>query len=380
MYSRLLEPEKSKSFFLFGPRGSGKSSWLRARFEDAIYIDLLEARIFNELLANPQRLESYVPEGNKKWILLDEVQKVPALLDEVHRLIERKKWKFVLTGSSARKLKKAQANLLAGRALTHFMYPLTAEELGSDFDLAHSLKYGCLPSVYVYDKPADYLQSYVRTYLQEEVQQEGLTRNLSSFSRFLEAASFSQASVLNISEVARECSIERKVVENYFQILEDLLLAFRLPSFTKRAKRRLQQHPKFYLFDTGVYRSLRPSGPLDRSEEIEGHAIETLCLQEIRALNDYKKLGYQIYYWRTSTGLEVDFVLYGHAGIKAIAVKRSNRITSSDLAGLRAFLGDYPGAKAYLIYGGDRRRYEGEIALIPMKEFFNKTLEFVGTH
>jgi predicted AAA+ superfamily ATPase len=366
MYSRLIKSPENKSFFLFGPRGTGKTTWVKQAFPNAVYIDLLESRLFNDLLADPQRLVNFIPNNFNDWIIIDEVQKIPELLNEVHRLIEKHKYKFILTGSSARKLRRKGPNLLAGRALNYSMHPLTAIELGKDFDLNHSLMFGNLPSVYVESNPKDYLESYITTYLQEEIQQEGLTRNLGRFSRFLEAASFSQGSVLNILEVSRECAIERKVVENYFTILEDLLLAYRVPIFTKRAKRRLVAHPKFYFFDVGIYRTLRPIGPLDAPEEVEGISFESLLFQELKAINDYYGLGYKIYYWRTSNNLEVDFVLYGERGLKAFEIKRRGRVPSSELRGLKAFLKDYPTAKAYYIYGAERRMSEGDIDIIPL--------------
>ena len=198
MYSRILNPPSNKSFFLFGPRGTGKSSWVKGKFPAALYLDLLESEVHNDLLAHPQRLEKMIPAGFNDWIILDEVQKIPELLDEVHRLIEKHRYKFVLTGSSARKLRKKGVNLLAGRALTYHMHPLTTAELGGDFRLDHSLAFGHLPCAYTENDPKRYLDSYVKTYLLEEVQQEGLTRNLGAFSRFLEAPSFSQGSALNI--------------------------------------------------------------------------------------------------------------------------------------------------------------------------------------
>jgi predicted AAA+ superfamily ATPase len=366
MYPRIINYPKNKSFFLFGPRGTGKTSWVKKQFPGALYLDLLQAELFNDLLARPNLLEKMIPEGHNDWIILDEVQRVPELLFEVHRLIEGKGYKFILTGSSARKLRKKGVNLLGGRAITLHMHPLTAAELGDDFDLEHSLKFGQLPCAYTEAEPQKYLESYVSTYLREEVQQEGLTRNLGAFSRFLEAASFSQASPLNISAVARECAVDRKNVQNYFSILEDMLLSVTTETFTKRAKRRIIAHPKFYFFDAGVYMTLRPMGPLDRPEEATGISLETLLLQELRAMNDYDDLGYTIHYWRTSNNIEVDFVLYGNKGIRAFEVKRTGRIRNEDTRGLKAFLKDYPAAKAYLIYGGDRRLNDGQIEIVPM--------------
>ncbi len=367
MYSRLIEPPKNKSFFLFGPRGTGKTTWVKARFPKAVYVDLLEAEVFNDLLANPQRLESLIPKDFDDWIIIDEVQRIPELLNEVHRLIEKSRYKFILTGSSARKIRRKGVNLLAGRALSHRLYPLTAAELGKDFDFKHSLTYGHLPCVYTEENPKAYLESYVKTYLEQEVQQEGFTRNIGAFSRFLESASFSQGAVLNISAVARDCSIERKVVENYFTILEDLLIGYRIPVFAKRAKRRLVSHPKFYFFDTGLYRTVRPAGPLDTPEEISGPALETLFLQEMQAVNDYLKLGYSIFYWMTSNRTEVDFVLYGDRGIKAFEIKRTGKISLSMLKGLKAFQRDYRGAKLYLLYGGERYLREHDIEVLPIQ-------------
>ena len=379
MYSRLLRPPLGKSFFLFGPRGTGKSTWVREKFPQAVYLDLLEAEIYNDLMANPQRLENLIPKGHEDWIVLDEVQKIPALLNEVHRLIEKNKnYRFVLTGSSARRLRHRGVNLLAGRALTYAMYPMTAFELSTDFNLEKSVQNGHLPSVFREPEPKKYLESYVRTYLKEEVQEEGLTRNLGAFSRFLEAASFSQGSVLTITEVSRECSVERKVVENYFSIVEDLLIGVRLPIFAKKAKRRMAAHPKFYFFDVGVYRTLRPAGPLDRPEEIEGAVYETLFFQELRAINDYFALGYDLSYWRTSNDIEVDFVLYGKKGIKAFEVKRTGKVRGDDLRGLKAFLKDYPQAEAHLIYGGDRRMREGEIEILPMADCLKGLPQILG--
>lgn len=329
---------------------------------------MLEFDLYNDLLARPGRLESLIPPGFSDWIILDEIQRIPDLLNEVHRLIENLNLTFVLTGSSARTLRKKGVNLLAGRALTYRMYPLTTIELGNDFKLVNSLKWGHLPSISSEIEPGLYLKAYVQTYLREEVLQEGLTRNLGSFSRFLETASFSQGAVLNISEIAREAGIERMRVTSYFSILEDLLLASRLPVFTKRAKRRVTVHPKFYYFDVGVFRSLRPMGPLDSPAEAEGPGLETLCYQELSAINDYYKYGYDLYYWRTGNGVEVDFILYGSRGLLAFEIKRSNRFSTKDLRGLKLFSSDYPEAKLYFLYGGSREQYENNVTIIPIEK------------
>ena len=371
MYSRLLKPP-AKSFFLFGPRGTGKTTWVKSAFPEAVYLDLLEAEVYLALLANPQRLETYIPAGFSGWIVLDEIQKVPALLNEVHRLIEKKRWKFILTGSSPRKLRREGSNLLAGRALTCAMHPLTAVEMGNDFNLQAVLQNGMLPSVGTEADPARYLHSYVRTYLEEEIRQEGLARNLAAFSRFLESASFSQGSMLNVSEVSRDCGVERKMVESYFGILEDLMIARRLPVFTRRSKRKMATHSKFYFFDTGVFRTLRPSGPLDAAEEAEGPAFETLFLQNLLAINDSLDLGYTVHYWRTATKVEVDFVLYGPKGLLAFELKRGDRVRADSLSGLNAFATDYPKARRFLVYGGERRLHLDGIEVWPITELLHE--------
>lgn len=375
MYSRIIKPPINKSFFLFGPRGTGKTTWLKESFKKAVYLDLLESEIYNDLLANPQRLENFIPQNFNDWVILDEVQRIPALLNEVHRLIEKRKLKFILTGSSARKLKRKEVNLLAGRALTYHLYPLTTLELKNDFNLRHALAYGHLPATFNEPDIKRYLESYVTTYLREEVLQEGLTRNLGAFSRFLETASFSQGQVLNMSEISRECACHRKVVENYFSILEDMMIGYYLPVFSKRAKRRLVLHPKFYFFDVGIYQTLRPKGPLDLPEEIEGTSLETFIYQEIKALNDYLGSNYSLFYWRTANQLEVDFVLYGKPGIIAIEVKRTKKPIDRHFRGLKAFLKDYPGAKTYLVYLGERTMSYGQIQVLPIERFLEQIIK-----
>jgi uncharacterized protein len=374
----MLEPPVRQSFFLFGPRGVGKTAWLGATFPDAPVFDLLDSETYTRLLAAPSRLADQIPAAYKGWVLLDEIQRLPELLNEVHRLIERRRLRFVMTGSSARKLRRRGVNLLAGRALTRFMHPLTAGELGQDFEVGRALRYGCLPFACTEPDPRDYLRSYVTTYLREEVQQEGLTRNLAAFARFLEAASFSQGAVLNMAAVARESAVSAKVAEDYFSILEDLLIAVRLPVFVKRAKRRVIAHPKFYFFDAGVYQTIRPKGPLDAPEEISGPALETLVLQQLRALNDYLALGYSLFYWRTTTGDEVDFVLYGERALVAIEVKMTQRVRPDDLRGLRRFRELYPQARTIFIYTGSRRWREAEVDIVPVGEALRTLRDVIG--
>lgn len=384
MYKRMLKaPLRFKSsFFLFGPRGTGKTSWTKNEFPNALFFDLLSMNTYLEFLQNPSILEEKIPRGFDNWIVIDEIQKIPDLLNEVHRLIESRGYRFVLTGSSARSLRRKGVNLLAGRAHSYKMFPLTAAELGSDFNLNESILIGNLPAVQENKAAAqEYLNSYIGTYLREEVLQEGLTRNISSFARFLEIASFSQASVLNVSEVARECKVERKVVENYFTILEDLLIATRLPVFTKKAKRETVVHPKFYYFDAGVYQSIRPKGPLDTPGLIGGAAYETLVYQELCAVNEYERLNFEIYFWRTiDQQKEVDFILYGKSGLIAIEVKSSKTIQSSDLSSLRLFKEEYPIAKLFVFYGGKEPIYREDIEILPLASVLPDLSQFLKTH
>jgi predicted AAA+ superfamily ATPase len=378
MFPRSVSYQKDKSFFLFGPRGVGKTDWLRRTFPNDLYFDLLEARTYSHLLADPTRLGERIPRDYSGWVILDEVQRIPELLNEVHRLIESRRLCFIMTGSSARALRRKGVNLLAGRALTRFMHPLTIDELGESFSLRHSLRYGSLPSVYTEQDPAAYLASYVATYLREEVQQEGLTRNLAAFSRFLEVASFSQAEVLTMAEVARESSISVKVIQDYFTILEDLLLAVRIPVFSKRAKRKLIAHPKFIFFDSGVFNAIRPKGPLDHPELAPGASVETLFYQQVRALNDYHNLEYSLFYWRTQAKEEVDFVLYGPRGIHAFEIKHADRVRIEDTKGLNLFLRDYPDAKCHLLYLGTEEYHEGGISVMPLENALRRFVEITG--
>lgn len=362
-----------QSFYLFGPRGTGKSTWLRQNFPEAVWIDLLEPEVFRAYSARPERLrEVILANPDKKVVVIDEIQKVPELLSVVHVLIEKKlETQFILTGSSSRKLKRTGTDLLAGRVIKKSLYPFIAIELDKKFNLDQSLHKGLIPLVITAKEPESVLKSYVALYLQEEVQMESLVRNIGNFSRFLEAVSFSQGSVLNISNVARECEVERKVVEGYITILEDLLLAYRLPVFTKRAKRGVVAHPKFYYFDTGVYRSLRPAGPLDRSEEIEGSALEGLVAQHLIAWNSYRGDKNKVYYWRTAAGSEVDFIVYGEEVFWAIEVKNTARVRAEDLRSLKSFKTDYPESKLYLLYRGKERIMRNGILCLPAEEFLS---------
>jgi predicted AAA+ superfamily ATPase len=280
----------SQSFFLFGPRGTGKSTWLRHELPQALFVDLLRPEVYRDMHARPERLRELVQgSADCSTFVVDEVQRVPELLNVVHQMMA---WpeprQFVLTGSSARKLRRGGVDLLAGRAILRTLHPFMAAEL-PEFRLEEALRLGLLPLVFSSDYQEDTLRAYASLYLEQEVQLEGWSRKIGHFARFLEAVSFSHGAILNVSDVARECQIERKTVAAYVEVLEDLLLAFRLPVFTRRAKRQTISHPKFYLFDAGVFRSLRPRGPLDRPAEIEGAALEGLVAQHLRAWIAYSE-------------------------------------------------------------------------------------------
>lgn len=366
------DPEHS--YFLFGPRGTGKSTLIKELYPDSIWIDLLKPAVLREYLARPERLSEVVAGSpNISAVVIDEVQKAPGILTVVHSLIEEKLGlKFILTGSSSRKLKRAGVDLLGGRALRRELHPFMAAELGTKFSLPLALQNGLLPLLLNESNPQDILHAYIALYLEEEIQAEGLVRNLEGFARFLEVVTFSHSSLLNVTNIASECAVKRKTVENYISILEDLLLAFQLPVFTKRAQRELTTHPKFYLFDAGVFYALRPKGPLDRPEEIEGLALEGLVAQHLKAWNDYSDEKYTLAFWRTRSGVEVDFVIYGAKGFWAIEVKNSQRITPKDIKPLEAFLEDYPMARAMLLYRGKEYLKIGQVTCMPCENFLLK--------
>lgn len=377
MYTRIIKVAKKKSYFLFGPRGTGKTTWVKKTFPKAIYLDLLKSDLFNRLVAEPGRLEQYIPDDNKEYVVIDEVQRVPELLNEVHRLIEEKNFNFILTGSSARKIRKGGHNLLAGRALSYQMYPLTAIEMANDFKIEKALWQGMLPMAQGGDSE-EYLKSYVQTYLEQEILQEGLTRNLSIFARFLEVASFSQGQLLNMASISRDVGIDRKMIKAYFAILSDLLIGYLIKPFSRRAKRRMVTHEKFYFFDNGVYRAIRPTGPLDSESEISGVAIETLVLSQLMAFNQLLKLGYEISYYRTATGVEVDFVLYGKKGLVGIEVKSGMKFKEEMIGGLKRFRMDYPESKLFLLYGGNQELKVDGVKVLPMEKALKEIDVWLG--
>ena len=367
---RILTPRRGH-FFLLGPRGTGKTLWSMHEYPDALRIDLLDPETLRLFSAHPERLiETTEANPQKMQIVIDEIQKLPALLEVVHLMIERKTGQqFVLTGSSARKLRRQGVNLLGGRALQAHLHPYMAVELGKRFKLEIALRQGMLPVVWSAPDPPATLRAYNGLYLREEVQMEGLVRNVGSFARFLEAMSFSHASVVNLSNISRDCQVSRKTVEGYLEILEDLLLGFRLGVFAKRAGRELAAHPKFYFFDAGVFRANRPAGPLDAPQGIEGAMLEGLVAQHLRAWCDYSAGHHQLHYWQTRSKVEVDFVVYGESGLYAIEVKNSRQVRPEDLRALKSFGEDYPESRRYLLYRGKERLKREDVLCLPCEEF-----------
>ena len=336
----------------------------------ALIVNLLKPEVHREMLARPERLRELVA-GTAAGtpVVLDEVQRVPDLLTVVHDLLESDdRRQFALTGSSARKLRRGGPDLLAGRAVMRTLHPFMAAEL-DDFSLDAALLHGLLPLVTMSGDPADVLAAYASLYLEQEVKAEGLARNVGNFARFLEVVSFSHGALLNVSNVARESQISRKTVEGFLEVLTDLLLAWQLPVFTKRAQRATVSHSKFYLFDAGVFRSLRPRGPLDRASEIDGAALEGLVAQHLRAWIAYSNETFDLCYWRTRSGVEVDFIVYGASGFWAIEVKNAASVRSDDLRSLRAFVADYPECEPILVYRGAEQLEIGGIRCIPAHDF-----------
>ena len=358
-------------FFLFGPRGTGKSTWLKQTLQGAVFLDFLKPATVREFQPHPERFREFVnAHPRAETFVVDEVQRVPAILDVVHSLIEEHRGiRFVLTGSSARKLKKTGVDLLAGRALKLSMHPFLAAELGDAFSIDRALENGLLPVVVGAKSARSTLAAYLDLYIREEVVQEGLVRTLDPFARFLEAATFSHGSQLISTDIARECQVGRTTVDGYLKILEDLMLGLRLPVFSKRAKRALITHEKFYFFDCGVFRALRPKGPLDRPSEIDGAALEGLVFQHIRAWNDYSGSPDFLGYWRTKAGVEVDFILYGERDFAAIEVKNAAILNPADFRGLKSFREDYPEARPILLYRGTERLLRDGILVLPVEDF-----------
>ena len=371
MYVKRKIKLPKESFFLFGPRGTGKTMMLKERYSDALFIDLLDPQQYRKLLAHPEHLFEIVKaRRDNSIVIIDEIQKVPQLLETVHSIMEQKRnIQFILTGSSARKLRRSSANLLGGRAYNMKMLPFSYSEIKNECDFSEILEFGTIPVIVRSDDKLKALLAYIDLYLREEILNEGLTRNIENFSRFLEAISFSHSSLLNISNVARDCGVPRKTVGGYLEILKDLLIAETIPVFTKRAKRKMVSHEKMYFFDTGLFRQLRPKGPFDRVSEIDGAALEGLVFQHLKAWIIFNDKRDKLYFWRTKNGNEVDFIIYGESGIRGIEVKNSDTIRPNDLNGLKSFKKDYPEAELFLLYRGKETFIRDEIKVMPCEEY-----------
>lgn len=378
---RKIIPPKG-SYFLFGPRGTGKSTWLLHHYPEAVRIDFLLGDEERRFSAFPERIRDVTASMKQGFtLILDEIQRVPRLLPEIHALIEeRKDIQYIMTGSSSRKLRRSVSDLLGGRALLRQMGPFLASELGDQFSLEKALTIGLIPLIWTSSNPEERLRHYLHLYVKEEVQAEGLVRQIGDFSRFMEVASFSYGSVWTSTDISREAGVKRATVDNYLQILEDLFLAFSVPVFARRAKRRLIAHPKFYFFDVGVYRAIRPKGILDSSQEMDGLALEGLVAQHLQTWVQAQPESHSLSFWRTQTGLEVDFVVYGPRGFWAIEVKRSTNLGPDDIRGLKAFKEEYPEAVCCIVAPSKQREMYRGFLVLPITEFLLNIVPEHGLH
>ena len=376
-YKRLIQ-KPQRSFFLFGPRGSGKSTWLRSEFPTAPYVDLLDEGLYQRYLSQPEAFSQWLngfPANSK--VIIDEIQRLPPLLNDVHRFIEKNHFSFVLSGSSARKLRKVGTNLLAGRAVRRELFPLVPEELGSDFDLDAVLTHGSLPVVIASGGDRDVLESYVQTYLKEEIQAEALVRNLAGFARFLPVAALFHGQVLNASSLARDAGVSRSTVLGYLDVLEDTLLAFRLPAWEGRLRVKEKTHPKLYWIDPGIARAARRKfGPV--IDEERGALFEGWIAALLKSYQSYKHLFDDWNYWAPteSQNLEVDFLLWKDDVCLALEVKASKRWRVEYGRGLKALNDGWKEKiklKRMAIYlGDDLLKTEGGIDILPLTSFLER--------
>ncbi len=358
---------QKKSCFLFGPRQCGKSSLVRETMPDAHVFNLLSGDTFTRLARNPNYIEETC--RDERPIVIDEIQKMPTLLDEVHRLIEEKGKRFLLTGSSARKLRKGGVNLLGGRARIRNLHPFSASELGDQFDLDRAINVGLVPGIWFSDEPEEDLAGYISLYLEQEIMQEGATRNLPAFSRFLEVAALSSGEQINYQAIASDAQIPRSTVQEYFKILKDTLLAREVPIWRKGRSRKTVETAKFYLFDTGVTRRLSGRRELVRGTPEYGHAFESWIMHEITSYADTFRRDAEISYWRTRTNLEVDFVVNGDVAIEAKTTRNAAR---DDLKGLRA-IGDEGEFRHRILVADELRPREVDgISILPWREFIGR--------
>lgn len=382
MKTRILnfdELLKRKSVFLFGPRQTGKSTWLKSKYPEALYINLLSKKVFDEYSTKANALESdlelFHRKSNSPYVIIDEVQKLPHLLDEVHNQIENNKnLRFILTGSSARKLKRQGVNLLGGRASWKSMFPLVfpeiASELKTEKDLTNRLLRGGLPSIYESSNPFEDFDDYIQLYLLEEIKAEGQVRNYEAFHRFLLTATLSNAKQINFTELGSDAQVPPRTVHDYFQILEDTLIGFMLPAFTATPTRKAMTSDKFYLFDTGLTNALLGRTELSFGTPEVGDLFEQFIISEVRAYVSYKNKKVEMMYWRSYSKLEVDLILKGKKQILAIEIKSKNKLQNKDFNGLLAFAEDYPKAKKIVVFNeGHHSIEENKIECIPIFNF-----------
>ena len=369
MYKRKLkiEQENGDSYFLWGARQTGKTTWLTTEYPNCRYYDLLRPTEFERLLRNPELLSQELDGfGEGDIVVIDEIQKLPLLLDEVHYLIQRKGIQFVLSGSSARKLKRVGTNLLGGRASLEQMFPLVSAEI-PDFDIMRAVNNGMIPRHYAVSNPTQRLRGYIGVYLNEEIREEALARNLSTFARFLEVAAQCDGEVLVYKNVAQDCGIDHRTVKEYFAILQDTLVGYLIPGFTSSKKRRAIAAPKFYFFDVGITNYLLRRSNMALGTDAFGHAFEHFIIQELIAYIGYNHLCEQLSYWRTATGYEVDAVVGD--GRVAIEIKAVEEAKSRHTKGLKTFSEDYPEAKLYMVTFDKYRRTLNGVSVVPAMEF-----------
>jgi predicted AAA+ superfamily ATPase len=366
----LALPRKPRtSFFLWGPRQTGKSTLLRATYPRARRIDLLTSREFVLYARDPSILREELAQSGERFVVIDEIQKVPPLLDEVHWLIENRGVVFALCGSSARKVRRGHANLLGGRATRYELHGLVSAEVGREFDLLRALNHGYLPRHYLNDAAHALIRAYVDDYLKEEIAAEGLTRNLPAFSDFLTAAALSDGQLVNHSTIARDCGVSAFTVKGYFQILVDTLLGRFLPAYRRRPKRRVIQSPKFYFADVGIVNHLARRGRLVPGGELIGRAFENWVFHELSAYRAYRGFAFDLSYWRLGSGIEVDFVVDDMQ--MAIEAKAARHVHSDHLRALRELARDHPRVRARAVVSLDERprRTEDGIDILPARLF-----------
>lgn len=369
MYSRYLQLNKETglSIFLLGARQTGKSTILRKEFPKSVFIDLLDSELRMRFKRRPSLLYEMLKDKESNTIVvIDEIPEVPELLNEVHRLISEKDTIFVLCGSSARKLKRKGYNTLGGRAYPCYFYPLTSNEI-TDFDLDRALTYGLLPTHYLAKNPKRLLAAYVDVYLKEEIQEEALARNLTGFHRFLEIAALTNGEIVNYANIASECGVSAQTIKSYFGILEDTLVGYMIPAYTKVMKRRLVQAPRFFFFDVGLTNHLLHRDALVRGTPEYGHAFEHFIIMELIAYIGYNHKEEQLSYWRTHTGVEVDVVI-GNAKL-AIEIKSADEIAKRHMKGLKSFGDDYPDCRKIIVSLDRINRKEDDIELIYVHDF-----------